>query len=294
VSFCSQCGDNGQYACSDKSNWNGGSLIFMDATPPGYIVTKVQVDLLGSYACQDTGVNDIQVKVNDDLVDILSAAQTYQCACSTCDGTISFVSENPYGFPFNYLANNTLAITSLYNVICLHSAVLTATFSKDQLGLTPITKRTTVSTSYSYSVSPGECGASRYAELSSYSGAISFTFFDPLPKGSILVSASFDLYGRYFSSSCPSTRTLSVSMGLAPTITQTISKYNTSLPISPNHCQSAGCDGFWRFPQTTLYQNGWPGYSYGTNNYVKVSNGAGNYADVAFVDVRLWYINFSK
>ena len=269
-------------------------MVFTDATPPGYIVTGIQVDILGSYACQSTGVNDIQVMVNAETVNILSAAQTYQCACSTCDGTISFVSNNPYGFPFNYLADNTLSITSLYNVICLNSAVLTVNYTKDQLGLTPVTVRTSLYTGSTGTASPGECGMTKYVQVSYYLNSIYFQFFDPLPSGSALVSATFDLYGRFFGTSCSSPRTLYVTMGLAPSISQTMSIPNTTLPLSTNHCQIAGCDGYWRFPQQTLYQNGWPGYNYGTTNYVQIYNPSTSAADIAFVDVRLWYITYSK
>lgn len=257
-------------------------------------MTKVQVDVLGSFACQNSGINDIQVQVNSDTVNILSASPTYQCACSTCDGKISFVSENDYGIPFNFRANNTLTITPLYNVICLNSATLTVTFAKDQLGLTAITKRATYYSGFTSTASPGQCGVTTYVQVYDYPRTFSFYFIDPLPKGSVLVSATFDLYGRFFSTSCPDNQTLSVSLGLAPALTETLIRPTLSLPMNPNNCQTAGCDGFWRFPQDTLYQNGWPGYNYGTTNYVNIVNASPKVAGVAFVDVRLWYIPFAK
>jgi hypothetical protein len=251
--------------------------------------------LLGSFACQSSGINDIQVKVNSDTVNILSASPTHQCACSTCDGSISFASENDYGFPFNYQSNNTLSITALYNVICLNSATITVTYAKNQLGLSPVTVRATYYSGFSYSASPGECGSTSYMQLYNYGDrTFAFSFNDPLPKGSILVSATFDLYGRFFGSSCPDNQTISVAMGLAPRISQTLSRPTLSLPLNPNNCQVAGCDGYWRFPQQTLYQNGWPGYNYGSLNLVTLNNPSYNVAAIAFVDVRLWYIKYSK
>ena len=69
-----------------------------------------------------------------------------------------------------------------------------------------------------------------------------------------------------------------------------------SPPQDPDYCTTKGCDGSWLFSQSTLYQNGWPGYVYGGGtNYIYVTNicegcPGGSRIDIASVSVRLYYL----
>jgi hypothetical protein len=263
------------------------------------VITKIEVVLTGSFTCSGQTYNDVSVAVNSYIIDIVSVKGKNLCSCGTCDGSVTFASEQTYGIPgVNMSGVNTLTITPFYDTICLHSVSMTVVYEANTFGLLNAGVQATWSSGSRTSVSPGQCGVGTYVYIGSGSKA-DFSFKDPLPSDSLLILASFNLFGRYFGdyySSCPSSNSLSVQMGVAPALTQTISTpKNETAPLNTNHCTIPGCDGLWQFAPTALYQNGWPGYKYGQTNTVSLSRAytSGNYndVDIDYVYVQLWYVN---
>ena len=174
------------------------------------------VTLLGSYGCDGADLNDLGAYVNGYAINILSAQESpVRCECNSCDGSITLATEAQNGFPgMNLGGENNFSVTSFYDVSCLNSAQLTVYYSPNVNGFSGVTVNATFYTGGTTSTrTPGQCGE-RTVRTMLVGTTMRFSFRDPLPSQSGLVTAEFEFFGRYFGDgTCSDHASMSVYMG---------------------------------------------------------------------------------
>src|SRR3989338_2693344 len=258
VSFCTQCGSPGMYACSDKSSWTGGNLTFLDQTPSGNTITSFLLTTTGSYAC-GSGISSLMIGAvqNTAITTAIAAPTTNHCACNTCDGAVTVSSsEFPWGFALNYGGKNTFSLSVFNNPACLDETTLTAYYKPSAPYYA--TGITVNSPSNDPSVICGRGGA-LFCSITSTCTILSFN--DPLPKGSLLISATVNIFGNFFprSPSCADSR-----QGYVTFAAQTFSP--TSISNSDSCFNTNSCSAPWSNSSPSLYENGLAGYRYGASD----------------------------
>jgi len=163
VPFCTQCGAQGQYACSSGGvgNWQSNFMV-RDPVAPGSAVSGIEVALIGtapnsltpsrihaigsrsysltrfslslcgagSFACTWTP-SVLAVTINGVPVNTLQSGGSNACQCNTCDGSlvysITFPSFNlPY---YSYGGSNNITINVLSGSVCLNAVNITTSWA---------------------------------------------------------------------------------------------------------------------------------------------------------------------
>jgi hypothetical protein len=116
-----------QYACSVgyPGNWVN-TYPFKDPAAAGSIVSRVDVTLLGSYACNITA-SVVQVTLNGYPINVLQNYGSNACACNSCDGKWVFSAQYPtISIPgYQYGGSNAVTLQDLSGSVCLNSVNIT-------------------------------------------------------------------------------------------------------------------------------------------------------------------------
>ena len=181
------------------------------------------VTINGSYGCTGQGYIDVAASLNNYMIDINSVNPSpFVCACGTCDGSVTFLSEQIYGIPgFNLGGENSLSIFSYYDTTCLNTAKITLFYEKNgfSYGSTGV-EALVFFGGVALTRTPGQCGVTKVRGINGQQ-TVEYRFFDPLPSNSKMITVSFNLFGRYFadffdSGNCTSNASLSIRLGNAP------------------------------------------------------------------------------
>jgi len=265
LSFCSQCGANGQYACSANNVGNySGNYTFQDPVPAGSVAVNITVTLRGSYAC-NIAQSTVQVNLNDQTpINILPNSGSNSCACNTCDGYWTFQSTySPFDVPaYAYGGINKITLINLAGSICLNSVNITVAWEPPvYAGSATSVVRWTMNKYNTYQV----CNTIGYDS----SQSMYYQFADPLPKGALLIIAGVQYFGSFWCGSS-STITPQITATLVNTYLGTIKLPGGSLYTS-NCAPTIQCDGNIWSSTSIIYQQGWPNYVYGGNNALSLS-----------------------
>lgn len=275
LSFCSQCGTAGQYACSPDGtgttlgNWNSGTISFQDPTPVGSVPHTLRIAIAGAWSCDPTkssamfglSVNGVTFAVRD-----ITGGQTVNpCKCDTCDtadGT-TFTFRN--GIP-GYVKGgvNRVQLVMYRNNICINKATIYIDYETTNTELPHIysvVKDFKPLTNVSCPIcNSGLIGESLYC--TDAGTTFSFQVQDPVPRGALLIGVdvhlSYNVRSRAYNS-----------------VYTTLAFSLTNQAIATERCvdnsfrQQCGCLAN-SVVQSAFYQRGWPNYVYGAKNAISM------------------------
>lgn len=259
--FCSQCGGDGQYACSNGIGSFKEDLVMMDEINPalGDVANNVQVQLYGAWSC-DSSIGMVEVDFNEVPLNVVITKPTDSCACGSCDPVLTFQGYFPAGFPdYNYGGHNVVHLEMATSYVCINKVVVTIGHGKP---LYPgLSSKVVRWTNAAYTGSYRVCNNRGYTSTS-----VSDTFADPLPENSLLVMAEVDVFGSYFCQSTSQSTTLKAQLQSTTVDSETLA--NNGKGCSGTYL----CDGAVRLSNSILYQAGWPKYAYGASNSLSISS----------------------
>jgi hypothetical protein len=255
--FCSQCGEDGEYACSNGIGDFPHEWQIMDPSSSNRgakdVVNHILVTVRGSYSC-DNSVGTLGMDFNTVPLDVKVTNPEGLCACGSCDGEVTFEGYFPSGVPdYVYDQKNTVFFATEYSYACINSIEVTIGWGP---ALYPGIHGTVVRFWNNYYSSRKVCNSPGYTSTS-----LTNTFTDPLPEGAVLMMVEADVLGTYF---CYSSAPETVLTGRLQNIN--IAQITLQSPGSNTCSDSVGCDGAVRLSTSLLYQGGWPNYNYGGSN----------------------------
>eukprot|EP01094_Clydonella_sp_ATCC50884_P011653 TRINITY_DN2144_c0_g1_i3.p1 TRINITY_DN2144_c0_g1~~TRINITY_DN2144_c0_g1_i3.p1 ORF type:complete len:369 (-),score=90.87 TRINITY_DN2144_c0_g1_i3:88-1089(-) len=283
--FCSQCGSDGEYACSNGIGQFKDDFRVMDPLPfrpldsTGDVANNVIVQVYGAFSC-DTQIGMVEVDFNDVPLNVFITKPTDSCACGSCDPVLTFQGYFPSGFPdYNYGGANIVHLSMATSYICVNRIEVTIGSGKP---LYPGLKSKVVSWTFSSSTNYKVCQGLGYSSTS-----LQGRFKDPLPDNSILVLAESDIFGSYFCSSTSSNTALSARLQDTSVDSETVQ--NNGKGCSGTYI----CDGAVRLSNSVLYQGGWPGYNLGGDNVLSIRSSPYS-SRIGKAALYLYYYTFSS
>lgn len=278
--FCSQCGSEGMYACSNGIGNFRDTLPVKDQVPYGSeVANNVIVELHGAWSC-DSSTGMVEVDFNGIALNVLITEPTDSCACGTCDRTLVFQGYFPAGFPkYDYDGYNNVGITLPASYVCINQVQVTVGYGKP---LYPGLSTRVVSWENEKTTSLKVCNGAGYSVT-----GLTISFEDPLPEHSLLVMAEADVFGSYFCQSSSSSTTLKGTLQGTVVDQETLSNHG-------QRCYGTYvCDGAVRLSNSILYQGGWPNYQYGgTNSFLITSTPYTSY--IGKSQLVLYFYEFSS
>ena len=138
--FCTQCGAQGQYACSSGGvgTWQS-EFVYRDPVPTGSMLSRLDITLIGTRGAGErmhmcaltrwTG-SVVGVNINGVPVNILQSGGSNACQCNTCDGAITYSAVfAPFNLPFySYGGSNNVTLSILSGSICLNAVNVTTSW----------------------------------------------------------------------------------------------------------------------------------------------------------------------
>eukprot|EP01087_Luapelamoeba_hula_P016991 TRINITY_DN5303_c0_g1_i1.p1 TRINITY_DN5303_c0_g1~~TRINITY_DN5303_c0_g1_i1.p1 ORF type:complete len:344 (+),score=34.86 TRINITY_DN5303_c0_g1_i1:194-1225(+) len=268
-SNCALCGEPGQYRCLNPNQTL--PLTFIDHSNLAYFaVSKVDVQLRGSFGCTQGVPNVIEVNLNGVVVNVLQTVPDQNaCACNTCGGNLLFTTAPPSGLTLpNYNSDgvNNLEVLGYSGSFCLNTVEVTVTYAKIVPDGSAVMYNE-YNVASDNTVGPNAiCGRNPFT---TYSG---IGVNDPLPAGSVVQTIAVQLFGKFFSVPSFETECQQQINGSLVVNDRALTPENQvySRVVEANvfgGC-SSNCDGLWTFTNSQVYANGFPGYGYGiTNTY---------------------------
>lgn len=277
---CSSCGAPRQYACSNGIGaWNLGQVSFQDPIPWGRTLLAANFSVYGSFACMGQS-STLRLSLNGIVVDVLPNPQTGNlCKCGSCDGALNYTNHWEGGAPsYNYGHMNVVQLTPVGDAVCISRVEATFLYGDLKPGY--------AYSSYQFNdtgIMSSYCAEYGHFVYIAHAGVYDLTFHDFLPRGAVLLSVYVELFGAYFCDESGGTQTSDQVRILLNTI-----RVDQKNLIGPGGCGTVTCNGGVQFGDGTVYQFGWPKYSYGGDNVLEISP-TNDSAYLGRVDVALSY-----
>eukprot|EP01094_Clydonella_sp_ATCC50884_P018915 TRINITY_DN3594_c0_g1_i3.p1 TRINITY_DN3594_c0_g1~~TRINITY_DN3594_c0_g1_i3.p1 ORF type:complete len:234 (-),score=19.20 TRINITY_DN3594_c0_g1_i3:80-781(-) len=193
-------------------------------------------------------------------------SQGSECTCDSCDGSWIFDEKIPKNVRvpgYNIGGENNVSLTVIDSVACLSSFSLSLSYDIDDI---PFQMTSAVqsqpTTSATYKICSATLGQFSHVTGGSY---VVVTVEDPVPPGSKLLALSVSILGQYWCGSDNQTLSAEVNdVDIASRSWENPYYYGET-------CTTDGCDGTYWLEGNKIYQNGWPGYNYGTTNNFRLS-----------------------